>query len=130
MTWQKRLRKEKPMIAREMEAWINAHVLPVMITDYLLKNVIIRRKDCPKDTMFLISTKYSLHLNKPKRAKYWIEVKRMDNGEYLGKEWSWAIVGINGKFFMSWDTWYKNKTQCVNVARKFAEYCGLEIRYK
>ena len=41
--------------------------------------------------------------------------------------WYWDIVGKNGRTLLISDP-YKNKAQCRNVGKKFADMCGLEWR--
>ena len=43
--------------------------------------------------------------------------------------WRWEIVTYNGHCII-WSKVYKNKTQCYNVVKKFADAFKIEIKIK
>ena len=43
--------------------------------------------------------------------------------------WRWEIVTYNGHCII-WSHIYKNKTQCYNVVKKFADAFNMDIRIK
>lgn len=55
------------------------------------------------------------------RAKYFC---RMTN---VNGNWFWDVVPSNGKAILMSDP-YKNKAQCRNVSKRFAEAVGIEWR--
>lgn len=42
--------------------------------------------------------------------------------------WDWEVRSINGVTVMKSYTTYWNRTQCRNVAKKFAKYARIELR--
>jgi hypothetical protein len=55
---------------------------------------------------------------------YWIEIINATENENI---WYWQVKCINGRVKAS-GHYYSRKVYCINDAKSFAEYTGLEIR--
>lgn len=56
------------------------------------------------------------------KQRYWIDLF------YDGDYWHWFIRCINGRTKSVSRSKYKKQSLCINDAKSFADYAGLEVR--
>lgn len=56
------------------------------------------------------------------KQKYWIEIYTQENF------WRWKIKSINGRVKAFCGAGYPKRSLCLNDAKAFADYAGLEVR--